>query len=70
MTWGKGVPELPADDDYRAYVLDEDDRIVTRHEFSAKDTTAALDFAARYVDGHDVEVWLRSHLIGRLKHEP
>ena len=53
--------------DYRAYVLDDDDHIIRRHEFEAGDSAAALEIARQYVDGHDVEVWQRSHIIGRLK---
>jgi hypothetical protein len=62
------MPEVSAGNYYRAYVLDSEDHIVNRHDFVAKSSTAALAFAARYVDGHDVEVWLRAHIIARLKH--
>ena len=54
--------------DYRAFVLDKDDHIVKRHDFEAENDAAALEIARQYVDGHDVEVWQRSHIISRLKH--
>jgi hypothetical protein len=60
------APDKPA---YRAYVLDKNDRIVTRHDFVADDTNAALEAAHQWVDGHDVEVWQDTHIIGRLKHD-
>lgn len=57
---------------YRAYVLTEDDHIFRRHEFEARDGTAALEIATQWVDGNDVEVWEKTHIIGRLKrkHKP
>ena len=55
--------------DYRAYILDENDRIVRRHDFNAENDAAALEIARRYVDGHDVEVWQRQSFVRRLKHE-
>ena len=55
-------------DRYRAYVLNEDDQIVRRHEFDAESADAAMKHARQYVDGHDVEVWLRTHIVGRLDH--
>jgi hypothetical protein len=64
------MPEARAPNDYRAYVLDKDDHILQRHDFFAENAAAALDFARQYVDGHDVEVWLRAQVIGRLKHKP
>ncbi len=63
------MPKDPAPTDYRAYVLNEDDHIINRHDFTAANSAAALAHAAQYVDGHDVEVWLRAHIIGRLKHK-
>ena len=54
---------------FRAYVLDDNDHILRRFEFEAENGTAALEAAKQYVDGHDVEVWERTHIIGRLKHE-
>jgi hypothetical protein len=53
--------------DYRAYVLDANDKILTRHDFTAENSEAALEVARQYVDGHDVEVWQRAHIVGRLR---
>jgi len=53
--------------DYRAYLLDSNDHIKGRHDFEAKGDGEALEFAQRYVGGHDVEIWLRTHIVGRLK---
>ncbi len=64
------MTETPSPTNYRAYVLNSEDHIINRHDFTAADLAAALAHAAQYVDGHDVEVWLRAHVIGRLKHEP
>jgi hypothetical protein len=55
--------------EYRAFLLDKNDRIVRRHDFEADGHSAALAHARQYVDGHDVEVWQRSHIVGRLKHK-
>jgi hypothetical protein len=51
---------------YRAFILDKDDHIVRRHDFEAVDSTAALEIAQQYVNGHDVEVWRHMQIIGRL----
>jgi hypothetical protein len=64
------MPEPQPGNAYRAYILDEDDHILKRHDFTAENAAAALEFACQYVDGHDVEVWLRAHIVGRLKHQP
>lgn|GEM_PF-3265370 len=54
-------------EDYRAYLLDLNDHIKGRHDFEAQGDDEALKFAQRYVDGHDVEIWLGTHIVGRLK---
>lgn len=54
--------------EYRAFLLDKNDRIVRRYDFEADGHDAALVHAKQYVDGHDVEVWQRSYIIARLKH--
>jgi hypothetical protein len=53
---------------YRAYLLDENDHIFRRHDFEAANDTSALETARQYVDGHDVEAWQRTHILGRLTH--
>ena len=64
------MPESQSPTEYRAYLLDSEDQIINRYDFAAANSAAALAHAAQYVDGHDVEVWLRTHVIGRLKHKP
>ena len=54
--------------EYRAFLLDKSDHIVRRQDFEAENDASALETARQYVDGHDVEVWKRTHIIGRLKH--
>jgi hypothetical protein len=56
--------------EYRAFLLDKNDRIVRRYDFEAENHDTALNHAKQYVDGHDVEVWQRSYIVGRLKHKP
>ncbi len=55
--------------EYRAFLLDSEDHIVRRYDFDADNHDAALKHAKQYVDGHDVEVWQRSYIVGRLKHK-
>lgn len=55
--------------EYRAFVLDKKDHIVRRYDFEADGHEAALNHAKQYVDGHDVEVWHSTYVLGRLKHE-
>ena len=54
--------------EYRAYRLDEKGHVLQRIEFEAEDDAAALGNAQQYVDGHDVEVWQRERVVGKLKH--
>ena len=42
---------------YRAYGIGPDGVFVRAHNFSASDDNAAKDHAARYTNGHDVELW-------------
>ncbi len=42
---------------YRAYVIGADGSFARAHNFSAADDQEARAHAARYVDGHDVELW-------------
>jgi hypothetical protein len=58
----------PKDSEYRAYLLDANDHIIRRYDFEADDSTRALETATQWVDGHDVEVWQRTDIIGRLEH--
>ena len=51
---------------YRAYFLDENDKIVSFQPIDAEADDKALELAKRFVDGHDIEVWLLDRRIGRL----
>jgi hypothetical protein len=52
--------------DYRAYNVGEEGRFIAVREIDAPDDHAALRQAKQYVDGKDVEVWLRGRIIGRI----
>ena len=51
---------------YRAYLIDQDDRVKSFRPVEADDDEAALVVATQFVDGHDVEVWLLDRMVGRL----
>ena len=53
---------------YRAYVFDENNHIVARHDFDADTETAALLYAGRYAFGHEVEIWQRLRRVGLIRH--
>lgn len=53
--------------DYRAFVLNAEGHVTKRHDFEADDDVQAVQIARQYVDGHDVEVWQRDRMIGKLK---
>ena len=53
--------------DYRAFVLNAGGHVSKRHDFEADDDVQAVQIARQYVDGHDVEVWQRDRMIGKLK---
>lgn len=56
--------------DYRAFILDNSNHIVKRHDFEAQDDVQAVQIAQqKYVDGHDVEVWQLGRIIGKLKRQ-
>ena len=38
-----------------------------RRDFEADDDVQAVQIARQYVDGHDVEVWQRDRMLGKLK---
>jgi hypothetical protein len=54
---------------YRAYFIDEDDRVASYKPIEAGTDAAALKAARQFVDGCDVEVWLLDRKIGRLERE-
>ena len=63
------MPEGHVMSEYRAWVLDENNHIVARHDFDADTETAALLYAGRYAFGHEVEVWQRLRRVGLLRHK-
>jgi hypothetical protein len=52
--------------DYRAYLIDRDDRVIARKDIVAPSDKAALEAARPYADGVDVEVWDHARKVGRL----
>ncbi|MGD0849347.1 hypothetical protein [Bradyrhizobium sp.] len=52
--------------DYRAYLIDSNDRVTSRKDLVAPTDDAALQTARQYADGADVEVWERARKVGRL----
>ena len=52
--------------DYRAYLIDSNDRVISRKDLVAPTDEAALETARQYADGTDVEVWQRARKVGRL----
>jgi hypothetical protein len=55
--------------EYRAYVRDQHDAIVGRHDLEAAHDEAAIAQARQYVDGHDVEIWQEGRMVVRLHHK-
>jgi hypothetical protein len=51
---------------YRAYLIDENDRVVSYKAVEACSDAEALQAARQFVDGCDVEVWHLDRKIGRL----
>jgi hypothetical protein len=51
---------------YRAYLIDQDDRVVSYKAIEAESDSEAMEAAHRFVDGFDLEVWQLDRKIGRL----
>jgi hypothetical protein len=51
---------------YRAYLINEDNRVASYKPVEADTDADALTAARQFVDGCDVEVWLLDRKIGRL----
>ena len=51
---------------YRAYLIDDDNRVASYQPVDADTDAEALQAARQLVDGHDVEVWLLDRMVGRL----
>jgi hypothetical protein len=54
--------------DYRAFVMGRDGRILQRHEFLCAAEEAAKERAKRMVNGYDVELWHRDRKIATFRH--
>jgi hypothetical protein len=52
--------------DYRAYLIDQNDRVIARKDIVAASDEAALEAARLYAEGVDVEVWDHARKVGRL----
>jgi hypothetical protein len=52
---------------YRAYLIDENDRVASYKVVEADSDAEALLAARQFVDGCDVEVWHLDRKIGRLE---
>jgi hypothetical protein len=52
---------------YRAYLIDDNDRVASYKAVEADSDAEALLAARQFVDGCDVEVWLLDRKIGRLE---
>jgi hypothetical protein len=51
---------------YRAYFIDENDRVESFKPVDADSDEEALAAARQLVNGHDVEVWLLDRMVARL----
>ena len=52
---------------YRAYLINEDNRVASYKPVDADTDAEALTAARQFADGCDVEVWLLDRKIGRLE---
>ena len=55
---------------YRLYGLDEVNKVASGEWIEADDDERAIEVAKQLMDGHDCELWQRTRLVARLKHEP
>jgi hypothetical protein len=55
---------------YRAYVLDDNGHILSRHEFTCDSDEQAITQARTFSNGQDIEVWERSRVIGTIPKAP
>ena len=51
---------------YRAYLIDEDNRVASYKPIEAETDAEALTAARQFLDGCDFEVWQLDRKIGRL----
>jgi len=63
LSWGR-ESVMPT---YRAYLINEDNRVASYKPVDADTDAEALTAARQFADGCDVEVWLLDRKIGRLE---
>jgi hypothetical protein len=51
---------------YRAYLINDDDRVASYKPIEAESDSEAMQAARQFVEGCDVEVWHLDRKIGRL----
>jgi hypothetical protein len=51
---------------YRAYLIDQDDRVASYQPIEAQSDSEAMEAAHQLVKGFDVEVWHLDRKIGRI----
>jgi hypothetical protein len=56
--------------DYRVYIISIDDHIVDRIELDCADDDAAIEYAKRYINGQDIELWQMDRRIARFDTRP
>ena len=56
--------------EYRAYILQQDGRIMMPVELDCADDDAAKEVAKQLVDGHDVELWQGARKLETFKQKP
>ena len=61
---GEGRDIMPT---YRAYLINEDNRVASYKPIDADTDAGALQVARQLVNGCDVEVWYLDRRIGRLE---
>jgi hypothetical protein len=61
---GEGREIMPT---YRAYLINEDNRVASYKPIEANTDAEALQAARQFVNGCDVEVWHLDRRIGRLE---
>ncbi len=52
---------------YRAYLIDENNRVASYKPIEAETDAEALTAARQFLDGCDIEVWQLDRKIGRLE---
>jgi hypothetical protein len=55
---------------YRVYVIDDSDHIIDRIDLDCADDNAAIEYAKRYINGRDIELWQMDRRIARFDMRP